>query len=298
MAELNLPADLVAFLRCGQQPEYDPTSCEAGAITLLPLDQLKVEFFPMTPDSPEDRHAGENGSYLVQGVSLVASCDGYDPVGLLLWLPVDGRYGLWDGEHGTLRVFGTHVTWSDIAGDLPRHLNAHWGLDDSVPVSDLAPWRHHAYNAEQVNHPLPDIAEWYEARWVRRGVFRNGVQVRFREEVRIRIECDGEHCEVTSQVKPPEPSATWSPAQTHRVPPQEWQQLQPWLDAGFWNRPSMGGNPAGETETLWSFSGFRTGRFHTLLRSYEEGSSPEDAVHDLGKRAARLAGIERLEAEN
>jgi hypothetical protein len=83
MADPHLPADLVAFLQGAKQPEYDPALCEAGAVTFLPLDELKVEFFPMTPDSPDDPHAGEYSSYLVAGVSLVASCDGYDPVGPL-----------------------------------------------------------------------------------------------------------------------------------------------------------------------------------------------------------------------
>ena len=123
---------MVAFLQRGKQPDYDPASCEAGAVTFLPLDKLQVEFFPMTPDSPDDPHAGEYGSYLVAGVSLVATCDGYDPVGLLLWLPLDGRYGTWDGEHGTLRVFAEDVDGDAIAKGENKGVGKQRGRD-SIP---------------------------------------------------------------------------------------------------------------------------------------------------------------------
>ncbi len=142
----------------------------------------------MDPNGPDDPHAGEHGSYLVAGVSLVASCDNYDPVGLLLWLPLDGRYGTWDGEHGTLRVFQEGVDWSAIAKDTARYINSQWEMECSAPVSDFTPWGRHHYNAEQFHRPLPDIPEWYEAEWVRRGVYRNGIQLRYPEGLRIRID--------------------------------------------------------------------------------------------------------------
>jgi hypothetical protein len=255
--------------------------------------------FPMTSDSPEDPHVVEKGSYLVKGVNLVASCDGYDPVGLLLWLPLDGRYGLWDGEHGTLRVFGADVNWLEIVGDLPRHINAHWVLDDSAPVFDFGPWTRHPYNPEQLNHPLPDIPEWYEASWVRRGVYQNGAQLRFPEEMRIRFECDGDRCNVTAHVKEAEKAAIWSPIAKRLVTRQEWQRIQPWLEAGFWNQPSMpGGDHPGETETMWTLSGYRAGRYHRLFRSYDANSSAGDPVHELGIHATKLAGIHRFETDN
>src|SRR5262249_52378066 len=150
MVDPNLPADLLAFLQRGQQPDYEPASCEAGKVTFLPLDKLKVEFFPMDANSPNDPHAGEHGSYLVAGVSLIASSCGYEPVGLLMWLPLDGRYGTWDGEHGTLRVFPGDVNWSAIAEDPPRYINSQWELEGSEPVSDLDPQGRHPYNAEQL----------------------------------------------------------------------------------------------------------------------------------------------------
>jgi hypothetical protein len=299
MADSKLPADLVAFLQRGKQPKYDPSLCEAGAITFLPLDKLRVEFFPMTPESPDDPHAGQYGSYLVAGVSLVASCKAYDPVGLLLWLPLDGRYGTWDGEHGTLRVFRANVSWSTIARDPPRYINAQWRLKGSAPVSDLAPWGLHPYNAEQLHDPLPDIPELYEASWVRRGVFRNGVQLRHPEELRIRIKCDGVRCEVTSQIKEAKKDAEWSPPKYLSLTADALDQIGPKLERGFWSQPTEApGGPGGEPATYWSISGFRAGTYHSLSWFYEENREKGDAVHELGKELARLAKLKRFKGND
>src|SRR5439155_22583014 len=42
MEPLRLPADLAAFLAAGGPLEYDPSTCEAGAVTLLPLSGLRL----------------------------------------------------------------------------------------------------------------------------------------------------------------------------------------------------------------------------------------------------------------
>jgi hypothetical protein len=160
--DLALPADLVAFLAAGQQLAYDPTPCEAGAVTLLPLAELKQERFPVeTSGSPffaQDPHYPDVKSYLVLGVNLVASCTGgYDPVGLLLWLPVEKRYGVWDSSHCKIQMFGPEVTWERIAAAPVQHLNAGWtGIDpEAPPMEDLRPWPAHPYGSEQVYVPQP-----------------------------------------------------------------------------------------------------------------------------------------------
>src|SRR5215475_4661296 len=96
MAELSdskspveLPDDLRRFLAAGKQLQYDPTPCEAGAVTLLPLSALKLERFPVEtsgfPVFKQDPHYPDVASYLVLGVNLVAGCSGpYEAVGLLL----------------------------------------------------------------------------------------------------------------------------------------------------------------------------------------------------------------------
>jgi len=159
---LRLPADLVEFLAGGLQLEYDPAECEAGAVTLLPLAALRPERFPVETGNlanhkDDPHHPGVN-SYLVLGVNLTAACSGdYNPVGLLLWLPLERRYGIWDCSHCGIQVFDANVTWADIVAAPARYLNAGWsGMDPaSPPVEDLVPWPNHPYGDGQVYAPQP-----------------------------------------------------------------------------------------------------------------------------------------------
>jgi hypothetical protein len=158
----ELPADLVAFLAAGKRLEYDPSSCEAGAVTLLPLGTVKLERFPVETSGSklfeQDPHFPKVNSYLVLAVNLVARCTGdYDPVGLLIWLPVERRYGVWDSSHCTIQMFGPEVTWERIAASPVSHINAGWtGIDpDAPPMEDLVPWPTHPYGTRQVYTPQP-----------------------------------------------------------------------------------------------------------------------------------------------
>src|SRR4051812_25989276 len=113
---LGLPADLTAFLAKDKQLEYDSASCEVGTVTLLPLSELKLERFPVETSGSEvfaqDPHYPEVNSYLVLGVNLVEGCTGgYESTGLLIWLPIEERFGIWDSGHCRIQVFGPEVTW-------------------------------------------------------------------------------------------------------------------------------------------------------------------------------------------
>jgi hypothetical protein len=159
---LDLPTDLLAFLASGKQLEYDPDPCEAGAITLLPLSELKPERFPVETGSlpvyEQDPHYPDVKSYLVLGINLVANCSGdYESVGLLLWLPVERRYGIWDSSHCGIQVFGSEVTWDQIATNPVPHINAGWtGIDPAAPpMEELVPWPVHPYSDKQVYSPQP-----------------------------------------------------------------------------------------------------------------------------------------------
>jgi hypothetical protein len=159
---LQLPADLVAFLEARRRLEYDPETCEARAVTLLPLSELKLERFPVETSGSncfeQDPHFPDVKSYLVLGVNLVASCTAdYDPVGILLWLPVERRYGVWDSSHCTISMFGPEVTWDQIASAPAHHINAGWtGIDaEAPPMEELVPWPVHPYGDRQVYTPQP-----------------------------------------------------------------------------------------------------------------------------------------------
>lgn len=143
--DMNLPDDLRAFLAAGRRLEYDPDDSEAGAVELVPLQDLKIERFPVETGPVPDQDPGYPGvnSFLVAGVNLVASCTGdYEPMGLLLWLPLEGRYGIWDSSHCGIQVFGPEVTWERIAANAAPHIDAGWtGFNsDSPAMEDLIPW--------------------------------------------------------------------------------------------------------------------------------------------------------------
>jgi|GEM_PF-829020 len=298
MASLNLPEDLISFLQNGRQLEYDPAACDVGKATLVPLDGLKVELFPMHEAGPEDPHLSDSGSYLVEGVSLIASCDNYGPEGLLLWLPLDERFGLWDGDHGNLFVFNADVNWSHIAADFPHYIEAHWALPGTAAVAGLVPWIRHPYNAEQLHHPLPDLDEWYEAEWTRRGAYKNGVQLRWPEQIQVRIEIDHERREVISQTTKAEEAATWSEPVTRSLSQEEWERTKILIDTNFWAQPSCDPQlPQGESATYWSMTGFRGRCYHRLARSYPEGQEVGDPAHELGKHMAGLAQLRHFQDE-
>jgi hypothetical protein len=158
VSKIGLPADLVAFLRARKQLEYDSEKCEAGKLEILAPSELKFHRFPVETSGSDsfeqDPHFPEANSYLVLGVNLVKSCRDYEPVGLLIWLPVEKRYGIWDSSHCTIRMFPADATWSGIAADPVRYVNAGWGLNDLV-TEELIPWKEHPYSDDQVYEPQP-----------------------------------------------------------------------------------------------------------------------------------------------
>ena len=135
----DLPPDLVEFLRSGRSLNYDPTEAEPGAVvmrTCPPLITLWVD----SSDRPwhaSDPHAGEVGYYAVPVVDLIADCEGFDPAGVLVWIPREQAFGTWDADHWDLIVF-RDVLWSHIEADPIPYLNAQWTGDVGkllVPVN-------------------------------------------------------------------------------------------------------------------------------------------------------------------
>jgi hypothetical protein len=142
-----IPPDLTDFLHAGKQLEYDTALCEAGVIVLKSPDELSVsDVYVDSEESPlrdSDPNAGVEGYYAVPAVSLVAECEGYDPDGILIWLPDYSLYGTWDSDHWDVLVF-PQVAWSDIVGNPVPYLNALW--EHGVECEYLAPWGRHEFN--------------------------------------------------------------------------------------------------------------------------------------------------------
>ena len=126
---MNLPADLIQFLNDGRTFDYDSSKCECGTVTLrsavdIPEIELRLNSYQSNWAS-KDPHADEMGAYIVPAYDLLATCDGYLPEGILVFVPVLEMYGSHDGDHGDLRVY-PKKSWSDISADPLRYLNAMW----------------------------------------------------------------------------------------------------------------------------------------------------------------------------
>ena len=136
-----IPHDLADFLHAGKQLEYNAALCEAGKVVLKSLDELFVsDVYVDSEESPlhdSDPSADVKGYYAVPAVSLVAECEGYDPEGILIWLPDYSLYGTWDSDHWDVLVF-PNVTWSDVVDNPVAFLNAQW--EHGVVCEYLAPW--------------------------------------------------------------------------------------------------------------------------------------------------------------
>jgi hypothetical protein len=155
---MELPPDLVAFLKARRQLDYEVSTCEAGRVLLLPQDQLRVRLYPTDVDNgpidnTNDPHFRELGCYLVPGVSLVAQCDGFDPDGLLLWLPEEECYGTWDSTHTLIEAFSRGVSWTDIANDPVLYINSLWNDERVGGLTPLIPWPRYQYDQTQPHWP-------------------------------------------------------------------------------------------------------------------------------------------------
>jgi len=158
---LNLTSDLVSFLKERRRLDYAASACEAGLVILVEWASLKLEAFPVdtqsTPLEEADPRRGNLGCYLVPAVNLTKDAEDYDGVGLLLWLPEHRRYGTWDSSHPFIAVFPEDTTWTDIAADPPRYINAQWegAFGDAAHTEPLMPWPGHPYSAGQFYEPQP-----------------------------------------------------------------------------------------------------------------------------------------------
>ena len=133
--ELNLPEDLIQFLKAGKQFDFGEDESEAGQVTLHRLEDLQLATVLVdseeAPFQKEDPNAGRDGAYEVPAVSLSAECDGFDPEFILLWLPEEGLFGSWDSDHYDLYVF-LNATWNDIVANPIPYLDAQWDLNRQV----------------------------------------------------------------------------------------------------------------------------------------------------------------------
>lgn len=160
-SRLSLPDDLRAFLSADRQLQYDSNRCECGQVTLLRPRQLRLRPFTIFTDEMQHVHGDPRrgkGYYVVPAVNLVASCEHYQPLGILIWIPKEGMFGTWDCDHHVMQVLVTFrrrgdtagieaATWTDIEADPLRYLNSQWGPRDASTSKVLVPWPKYRWKA-------------------------------------------------------------------------------------------------------------------------------------------------------
>ena len=154
----ELPSDLEAFLQGNGSLDYDTSDCDAGRVTLVPFHDLHPIYFPVEtssfPNFTDDPNHPKVNSYLVLAINLTAECnDEYRPEGILIWLPIENRYGFWDDSHCTISMFPIETTWRDIVSSPLKYLDACCGGDE-IGLETLVPWPNHPYHNAQVHDPL------------------------------------------------------------------------------------------------------------------------------------------------
>jgi hypothetical protein len=144
VAELGLPADLIAFLREGSQLEYNHHKTAVGLVRLKPLTHLRFDEMPIitegTPLKRKDPNRGKAGYYRLRVVDLIGECDSYYPDGILSWFCDYSVYGSYDSDHLIAMAF-PKASWSKIIANPAKYLNAHWNLEDKI-AKYIEPWKH------------------------------------------------------------------------------------------------------------------------------------------------------------
>lgn len=121
---LNLPQDLVDFIKYGKNLSYDEEKCVIGHIELVPIESLmrgRIYVDKIVSNQNDLRE----GYYIIPAVDLIAECEGFDAWGILVWLPDIQKFGTWDCDHRELKVF-LKAKWSGIVADPIKYLNAMW----------------------------------------------------------------------------------------------------------------------------------------------------------------------------
>lgn len=295
-----VPQDLLDFITSGDKLEFDPTECEAGNITLCNIDQLHLSLFSVNCDDTdvgsEDPNIGRAGCYLVEGVDLIQESDGgYGSEGLLIWLPKDNRYAVWDSSHNQMFVFETKTRWVDIVKTPIRYLNAQWELGDHAPVSFLKPWINHVYNEEQVYRRFSIPAEWYHAEQTLRGHFVDGIQTRIPREITIELKRENDSFVLNVSVNHMDDQSNWinDSSFSRSLDSNEQAKLNEMVQANFWEAGELESD-LGEPVIIWNLEGFDGNRYRSLTQFYSE-KPKYDCVAKLGNWLLQLADVPSLE---
>ena len=120
----QLPDDLVEFLKSNRILEYDSATCEIGLFTIRSFEEIEeIQMVVRGEDA--------GSSCVIRALDLVKSCEGYDPQGIVVFIPALRKYGSYDGEHKALITF-RGMSWSDFLAAPARYVNAAWEFDPEI----------------------------------------------------------------------------------------------------------------------------------------------------------------------
>lgn len=301
MSALELvPDDLRAFLSRGGQLQYDATDSQVGNVTLYPADQLSFSLFSVncedTDVAEEDPHQDDGGSYLVEGIDLIAEADGgYGSAGLLIWLPQDQRYAAWDSSHNEMFLFDPATRWDDIVQAPLRYLDAQWQAGDIAAISPLRPWLHHAYNDEQTYDKFAYPAEWFELEETLRGAYEDGVQKRLPHQIELRLTAAGAALQLTATRSTIDAAGKSIVQQTAErvLTPSESESVREMLQTRFWEGEEPESD-LGETLLMGGMRAFRDKQFRSLFW-FSSNVENVSEVKQLNDWLIKLAGLQPLE---
>ena len=136
----SAPNDAIAYLHAHRSFDHDPSNSVCGAVVLAAADALTLREFWIDGEGRDwidDPHEGDDGYYVVPGIDFVAQVDGFDPDGILVWIPGLESFGTWDSDHWDLIVF-EETRWDAIVADPLRYVDAQW--DPECTFEYLKPW--------------------------------------------------------------------------------------------------------------------------------------------------------------
>jgi len=124
---MNLPEDLITFLRSKLELNYDHTSVEPGFVGMIDFEKMKLGHVWI-----EGNLSGKS-YYEIPAINLTDSCKYYDPEYILCYLPNEEMYGTWDTDHWILYVFPNR-SWTDILKSPADFINQQWNPKKEIGI--------------------------------------------------------------------------------------------------------------------------------------------------------------------
>ncbi|MEM7784446.1 MAG: hypothetical protein AAF939_09025 [Planctomycetota bacterium] len=77
--------------------------------------------------------------YPISVYDLLSDLYGYEPHGVLVWVPTISQFGTFDNDHGVLRSF-PNKTWTEMMRSLDKYIDCQW-YPERIPNELVRPWR-------------------------------------------------------------------------------------------------------------------------------------------------------------